>query len=357
MPADPELMRFFERHRKDADPVSPAGVFWSWWSRSGAAAVAAAVDGQDGTGQGLDDLLTARVQAMSPGLVWECGPAGTAGPGQRVLTVTSAGNPQARAAARRWLLAAPRTEGWTFTDSRPGATDPRSVQIQLGGWNVDVASAVAGAHVRGGAVDVAVHHPVFMDVDEDTAKHLAFLLLDTVLGEQDVELWVGEVEVAEEAPLDAVPLTGLRPVVDELRSRAVGVDGSPTWVLLSGQTPEGARVVASARQPLRSASAPQLDTYVGVFLAFADATEEGLPGPAALVELRALEDDLAGLGARGEVVAHQTSGGIRVLHVYVDSTTDGERFVRAASDRWRAGKTQVQSQLDPGWSAVGHLRG
>ena len=63
-----------------------------------------------------------------------------------------------------------------------------------------------------------------------------------------------------------------------------------------------------------------------------------------------------GLGPDGRVVAHQSSTGTRLLHVYVDPTTDASARTKPAARRWPEGKAHVQASADPGWHSVAHLR-
>ena len=83
---------------------------------------------------------------------------------------------------------------------------------------------------------------------------------------------------------------------------------------------------------------------------------DGAPG--SLEALRALEDHLADrIGDSGRVVAHQSHRGMRVLHIYVDSTTPAVEQMRAAVNAWEQGRIRVQVTTDPGWHNVAHLRG
>jgi hypothetical protein len=90
---------------------------------------------------------------------------------------------------------------------------------------------------------------------------------------------------------------------------------------------------------------------------FADATDEGLPTPGALDELRALEDHVTTrLGGSGRLVAHETGRGRRTLHYYVDSARPTAGVVEAAVGGWTQGRVEVVHTHDPGWQAVRHLR-
>jgi hypothetical protein len=328
--------------------------FWSWWRETGSAELAAAITNRE-PDRTVEELRR-RVAAIHPDLSWETGE----GRNQKhELTVTSEGNPELRAVARRWLRAAPaHDETWDFTDARQPAADLAGSSLQIAGRPVDVDSVRVTAHVRGSEADVTVFHPAFADLPEQPRAQVAFVLLDRALGEVAVETWIGQLTTATMEPLDAFPLAGLRAVVAELSRRSVDDEGQPVWALLQGTGPDGLPVIASAQVPLKAVTAPELDTYVHVHVPFTDRNEHGLPESGALDALRALEDHVtARLEGSGRVVAHQTHDGVRILHVYVDGGTPAVEQVRAAVGGWAQGRVRVESHADPGWQAVAHLRG
>jgi hypothetical protein len=348
------------RRRRDSGPdpraqAAAVTAFWSWWTAGGSAQVAAAIE--DRSVQGQVDPLNRRVASVDGRLAWELG-AGTDGSRHR-LVVSPEGDPAVRGIARRWLLAAPPADGtWCYADSRQPLADPEDAALGIGDEQVTVRDTVVAARVVGAEVEVSVHHPAFARLPEKEQRQAAMLMLDWVLGENEVEAWVGEIRTTPVAPLDPVPVTGLRSVVEELRRRHTDADGSPGWAVLEGTTPDGAAVVALAQQPLKAVTAPQLDTYLRVVVPYTDRTDAGLPGPAALAELRALEDHLRErLGGSGRIVALQSSDGVRVLHTYVDGTTPAAGQLEAAVTGWRQGRVTVDASPDPGWQHVAHLRG
>jgi hypothetical protein len=351
----------FSRGRA-AGKASPAQAkaiddFWSWWRQAGSARLTAAI--ADGHPHRMAGELGDRVSAVHPKLSWETGPGRER---KHTLTVTSEGDPELRAVARRWLRAAPAGADadpvWDFTDARQPAADLAGMSLGIGGHTIDTDSVRVAARVRGAEADVAVFHPVFADLPEQARAQVAFIVLDWALGEVAVETWVGQVTTAAVEPLDVFPLSGLRAVVDELSRRSTDADGRPVWVLLQGTAPNGLPVIASAQVPLKAVTAPELDTYVHVHVPFTDRNEGGLPGPESLGALRDLEDHVvARLEGSGRVVAHETHDGVRVLHVYVDGGTPAVEQVRAAVGGWAQGRVRLESRADPGWHAVAHLRG
>jgi hypothetical protein len=340
--------------REGARQAAALERFWTWWAGTGAIEVATAIADQEP--ERVGPALSARLDDVHPGLAWELAPGTT---GRHALVVTCEGDPRLRAVSRRWWLAAPPAdELWEFSDTRRPAPDPGNVRIGIGGVDLDLARAGVAARVRGASVDVTVYHPGFVGMPEQQRTQAAFLMLDTVLGEAAVETWIGAIGSTQVEPLDPVPVVGLRSVVGELRERFTDSAGRPAWASLQGTTPDGHQVSAMAQVPLRSATAPQFDTYVGVSVPFTDLTPQGLPGEVSLQRLQDLADHLdQRLDGNGRLVAHQSAAGVRVLHFYVDSTTPAVEQLRAAAAGWDQGDIDLLVRPDPAWRSVAHLAG
>jgi hypothetical protein len=341
----------FRRSRALQVPSAEAiAGFWRWWTTEGARHCAHLLDG--GNAPALVPVIGPALERVHPDLAWEVGP----GRGGWRLVVTADGDPALRATARRWLRAAPAPDGqWEYADTRQPAADAESGRLHIGGTDMAFADLRTGWRVDEDRlrVDVAVHHPEFATLDEARRREIAFLALDALLGEEAVELWVGEVTAVADEPIGASTLAPLRRAVQDLATRHSGPE--PTWQLLRAEDGRGQPLLALVRMPLTSAAAPHLDAHVRIELPY-EAAESGLPTPAALERLRALEDRLeALLRADGRVVAHETCGGLRTVHVYADRTTDAPGRTVAAVARYPGSRTTVDD--DPGWAAVRHLRG
>ena len=336
-------MPLFRRSRAPRVP-SPEAVpdFWRWWTTEGGRHCAHLLDGGNLTA--LRPVIGPAVERVHPDLDWEVGP-GRNGAWQ--LVVTAGGEPRLRATARRWLLAAPAPDGqWEYADTRQPSPDAESGRLVLGDREVSFADLRTSWQVDEDRVriDVAVHHPEFGSLDEDARLQITFLALDAVLGEEAVELWVGEIVAVVDEPPGATTLAPLRSAVRALAAGHAGAE--PTWQLLQATGGTGRPLLALVRLPLTSAAAPQLDAHVRVELPYA-AEDSGLPQEAALDELRELEDRLEDvLGRDGRVVAHETTDGVRTLHVHADRTSDGPDRVAAAVAGYPGARTEVTD--DPG---------
>lgn len=342
---------FRRRSRASADPVQGTVDFWDWWEDGGAAGTADAIASQT-----LDqwvEVLGPRVEAVHPALSWELGPGedGSA----HVLVVTAGGDPSLRATARRWRRAAPAADAvWSYSDVR--LANAGDWGLGLSGESMAMADVRVDAEVHGAALDVVLHHPAFGRLRKEDREQAAFLLLDGALGERAVETWIGSIDASVVEPPNAIGLPALGDLVRDLEQEHTDESGEPSWVLLEGTDRGGSPIIAMAQVPLRPMTAPHLDVHVAVDLPFGE-QRDGLPSDAALTALRDLEEHLAErVGDAGRVVAHETRGGTRRLHLYVDGTTPAADQVRAALDGWTDGTPRVQVGEDPAWDAVAHLR-
>ena len=325
--------------------------FWRWWSAQGRRRATAALASGDTARVATE--ITTLIDAIDPGLSWEFIPAETGGPHR--LTVTAAGVPELRGAARRWLAAAPAAdEEWSFCDLREPV---RGCAMWFRDRRLGFDEAEVVVDLGLSRADVTVHHPAFTGLTGADSGIAAYLLLDAVCGEEQVETWVGRIRANSTAPgEDAVALSALPRILGELAQDNVDETGAPAWQVLHGDTPQGP-LVAMVRVPLVALSAPHLDRHVAVRVPYTDVEDEGLPGPDSLPELRDLEDHLVErLEGHGECVAVESCAGRRVLHFYVDAATPAHEQLRVAASGWTQGEVGLTVTSDPGWRKVQHLR-
>ncbi|MFF5227568.1 DUF695 domain-containing protein [Dactylosporangium sp. NPDC000521] len=334
----------FSRGRKQDAIVE----FWAWWPSVRPAVTAAIAGGGWGS---IPDDVSRRVHAIHKDLTWEFSAGRSA---RHALVVSAGGDAELRATAARWAALAPAADPeFEYHTSRQPDHSTLTATIEIGGQKLDLAELRFAFERDGDAVDVVCHHPGFRRLPETIRGQVTFLALDWLLGEEGVETWIGAVEFAADEPDGARDPLDLVAAVDALREE----HREPKWVIMRATPPDAPVILAAAARPLRSVRWPRFDTYVGVTLPYEDLTDAGLPDEASLAALRDFEDGPLATALRGdgELVAHESSGGKRTLHYYVDGATTAGADLAAAAAAWSEGRSKVERRHDPSFEAVAHL--
>lgn len=334
--------------RAGSEGAGPVEEFWGWWASAGRAAAEAGIGGAGF--EGFTGHMTARVNAMHSDLAWELSPGARA---EHALVVTAAGVPALRRLAERWHRHAPAVSAvWEYHPARQASVSSLAAVLEIGGQRLSLDELTFDLHVDNDrdVIDTVVFHPSFAKMPSDVRNQVGFLALDWALGEDGVTRWIGGFETSGARPPTGVPADGLIETVEALAGRA----GQSRWVLLHGVR-EGAVVIASLAVPAKWVDHPLMDLHMAVTLPFAGQTPEGLPGPGSLDQLRALEDELTDrLEPRALLVAHETTRGVRTLHLYADSDDSAvAELARDAVAGWPG--AVLNSTLDAGWRAIRHL--
>lgn len=322
----------------------PVGAFWRWWTDDGEELLTAATRAGD-----LDayaKVMTRRVTAMARGLEWETRPGADA---EHTLYVSGGSDASLRAVAERWFRASPPPgRRWDFAPARSAKPEMLEATITYRGRTFDLTRTRVHAAVRraGDGFIVSVFNPGFTGRWDDEYG-LCVLLLEWLLGEDDVHRWVRRTDCIVHDVVDSIPALELPARVAEF---AAG-QRPPDWLLLEGTFGNGRPVRVRVRRPLRWIENPRSDLHTALTVPF-DADDRGLPCATAENTLRRLEDALVEeLGARGMLVAAETSGGVRTLHVYSDSEDPKARAVLHGAARRTRG-ARVRHTLDPIWKKV-----
>ena len=335
----------FFRKRESGPDRHPIAAFWQWWATEGQRIDPRAAS--KATGE-----LARRVAAIHPDLTWHFG-AGTIA--EHFLTVSAGGVAEVRPFAERWLRAAPRADArWEFRSSQAADPDAMSNVLEIAGHKVELALTrfrvePVPEELR---VHVGVHHPKFGDLPQPVREQVTYMVLDWLVGEDNVERWLGHVETLTELPPDTVPGSGVWAAVADIAAQR----DPEELVIAQWQDKDGTPGLAMFRPGLRWIDHPTLDQHQIVSAHYA-AQDNGLPADAAALEsLLQLDSDLESLlGARGILVAHETHRGVRKLHAY----TDGEdQNIEAAIMEWASKRNvTVEAQPDPAWSQVRRFTG
>jgi hypothetical protein len=327
-------MRFFKRD--DAEPQG--GDFWAWWAGA-RDRVANAIE----TG-GFDAKLVSEVSRavawIDPRMAWEFARGTSA---RHALCLSPEGNAEIRPAALRWLASAPPAdETWEYRASRQAA---QSLSVlEIGGRRMDLGEmrAPASWDARRRRLDVQLWHPAFEGAPRGLPEQAAFLFLDNLLGEDQVERWIGQVDVLG-APTGGGSPEELR---REIERRAAEPPGD-TWVLGQRTGPRGEVVVVLADAGLKRIDHPFADQHVIITIVLDGG---GMPDEALAATLNAEEDRLvSGLQGVATLAGRTTEPGARAIHLVAE---DLDR-VRAGIDAWAAKlppwRIKVDFQQDPGW--------
>jgi len=335
-------MKLFARRAKP-DPVLPITAFWQWWAQSGEKELAGAIAAGDFGS--LPDLIGKKVSAIHPGLAWDTS-AGTTS--LHTFCVTSTGNAELRPLAERWLRAAPSpTAIWQYAAARPASPSVETTSLRFGDSEIDLGLVRIVANVDDDRqkIDVVVFHPAFEQIGDNHARNVSFLVVDWLLGEDEVERWLGGIEVSVVDAEDSVPIEGFPEIVHALAARSAEED----WVLLSSTLPSGAPVLISTLRQRCWIDHPQFDLHSSIELGYESRADNGFPTEASLEELRDYEEKLSQIvGDRGMFVAHESAEGTRILHFFSDSE---DQNVRDAIETFRGDVNAVKvHELDPGWT-------
>ena len=297
----------------------------------------------------LPDEISTLVHAIDPHLEWELGP-GQDG-AQHAFTLSAAGNAALRHLTERWLSEAPDAdETWEF---HPARQPRRGFALELGGLRFAHEDVLVGFQVDESTerVHLALHHPAFPSLDEDTRTTVAFLTLDGWLGEDGVERWLGHIEISTEKPEGATTLDALGAAVAELKTRATG----ERWALLQGGAAEGPQV-ATINRALKAIDHPLKTMRCEVRVRLTDPRPDGFPKSEEADVLDALEDELVpALGERIAFLGRITGSGIRTIVFFAAESSGVPAEVEALTGPWSY-EVEIEWTRDPRWEFARHFR-
>ncbi|HEY6012560.1 MAG TPA: DUF695 domain-containing protein [Candidatus Limnocylindrales bacterium] len=340
-------MPFFKRD--SATSKAPAD-FWTWWS-SARDRIAQAI----ATGRfepSLVEEIGRAVDAIRPGMAWELAPGHVA---RHAFCVSPEGNAELRQAALRWLAAAPPAdETWEFHASKQPARQVGPIRIGNSEFDLGEMRSIATWDATHRRVDVRLWHPRFPDAAPAVRLQVGFVFLDKLLGEDDVERWIGGIELLDGGPAGLTPAE----LKAEVERRANEPAAESEWVVGQLTRPDGSVGVASVNAALKRIDHPFLDYHVTVTVVLG---VDRLPNGTEAATLNAEEDDLlARLGSVALFVGRVTTPGERTMH-FIAEVPDQ---MRPAIDGWAAAlpdsiapglparRIKVNFNRDPTWSSL-----
>jgi hypothetical protein len=315
-------MRFLRRG--GGEPEQPIEQrlegFWAWWAgaRDGIAA-----DVERGTVGGRAGDISEAVNRLHAKLAWELSPGVAA---KHALVVSPEGNPELRPIALRWAESAPPGDAtWEYHPSRqPGP--PQVLEIRGARVPFSEVRSLTSWDASRELLTVRIWHPALDGLPSDVKAQIAFLFLDNLVGEDDVERWIGAIEADPEAAAGKAP-DELR---EEVRRRAAESTGDQ-WALIEARDGHGDPVLIRLNSSLKRIDHPIASHHLEVVI------ERGLDSAGDVEEREAIEraeaELLQALDGVGIEAAHITDRRRRVTHFVCE---DGDGALAAARE-WASG--------------------
>lgn len=183
--------------------------FWAWFLEQ-----EQALFGFRASQEELSADLTEALEAVHPDLSFEFGPPRS---GQRDFTISAGGISGAFPDVRRLVEAAPSLPRWrvlAFQQRKPIS------RVAINGVELRMDQVWLAASREGDKLEVTLFVEGYRRTPEDPYGQIAYAFLDAVLGELDVESYLGGIEILplpDPIPGTLRPLSDLASLVDAMR--------------------------------------------------------------------------------------------------------------------------------------------
>ena len=332
-------MRFFRRGAEQ-----DGGDYWTWWAGARGRVEHAIENGA--FSPALVDEISKAVRKVHPQMAWELAKGHQA---RHAFCMTPEGNPAVRPAALRWLASAPPPDAtWEYHPARQ-ASPMAGLTMEAGGhrFELDRMRAISSWDESRQRLDVRLWHDEFANAPLEVRQQVGFIFLDNLLGEENVERWVGQVDLLEQ------PSGGKTP--DELRAeveRHAAEPAGDTWVLIQG-TYRGQPMFVMGDAGLKRIDHPFADQHAAIHIGIAGG---GLPDNELAEQLNGEEDRLAAcLAGVAALACRATVPGERTIHFVAEDVA----AVRAGIDAWAKDapdwKVKVDLREDVSWEFLREL--
>jgi hypothetical protein len=329
-------MRFLRRGPSEDPLDAKIERFWAWWAGA-----------KDAIAKDIPARMVARraseissaVSAIDTRLAWELAQGKSA---QHMLVVTPEGSAEVRPIALAWLRAAPAADGtWEFHASRqPG--EPRTLQVAGATVELSEMRAVTSWDESRELLSVRLWHPAFDPMPEQARGQIAFLFLDNVLGEEDVERWIGAIDIDPSAQAGQTPAE----LAAEVRRRAETATGDQ-WAVAQGTDDRGDPVIVRMNASIKRIDHPLAGTHLEVSLDSGLDDPDGRQGRA---NAAASEELAAGLAGIAIDCAYITDRRRRTIHFACEDGRRALEVAKAWADQHRDLNPKVKVEPDPNWS-------
>ena len=189
------------------------GLIDSWWREFVAAAPRLDDYFRGGDHWDLAGWMREHLGLVDERIMWEFGPGTRAGGGQRLVLTPEAVH-RLRPLVDVVLARAPRLDGWEFYAHRLAEDLNQALRAVAERTSMDFGGWAACADLTDeGLVDVTLSPPFALSEREE-ARAAALLLVEALVGEEVMDVWIGNVEIASHTSTG--PMGDLAPVVRAL---------------------------------------------------------------------------------------------------------------------------------------------
>jgi hypothetical protein len=188
--------------------------FWRWFEQN-SSRLERMLDTNDASA--LSGKLGSQIKRLHSDLSWEVGPGKTK---EYSLTISSAGNRELRPDTAHIVELAPISPNWEFYPARQPRDIPPTVELVSKKLTFSTSKwRFFGRKQEGDRrVDLFIVSSELSAVPENDALSAAFIFLDSALGEDLVEDWIGDIRVLER-PDGQVSLRPMSDIREYLRAQ------------------------------------------------------------------------------------------------------------------------------------------
>lgn len=179
--------------------------FWLWFSEH-RGEFARLLDSREATR--LAGLINEKLEALYPSLQWEMGPGIQK---EFQFVISPGGKLDLRPMIRNIIGLAPQLPDWEFYASRQACPSRLSITLPDSNQTINAESWTCEAvhNPVSGKIDVILHDSSLADMEPKSRLRIALLILDSLLGEDLIEDWLGELAYSAQG--------GTRPIQDLTR--------------------------------------------------------------------------------------------------------------------------------------------
>lgn len=244
--------------------------FWQWWRT--------ARDGIEvGLGQGspesFESALTAQVESLHPGLTWEIA---REEEGQFSLTLSGHGNFTLRKLTGAWAKSAPSpSQGWHFLPNRTGSFEAATETLQWEGIEISMEQLRLLIEVDDGCAraHLGAFHPAFAQLTDQSAKGALALALDSLLGEDEIERWIGRTELLAAPAPDSLTARELQLRIIKLADP----ERDPGYAAFEATLESGDPVVGIIETSMKRLDHLEHEWHLEVSILYLQTREDGIP--------------------------------------------------------------------------------